>query len=165
MRGVKRAPLWRIFQSSSKQFQSNILWPNNNKNFYTSSHLHFKEMKSNSLVNFPKLWNIFFFCDVILSKSAWKGSKLVFHVAMVIERWTWIVKTILRWSTIFWNQYLISKVEVLTPVVTSSTQKWAKSSKLVFHVPIMIETWKSIVKCTLRWIIRLWNYFLKILKF
>ena len=106
MRGVKRAPLWRIFQSSSKQFQSNILWPNNNKNFYTSSHLHFKEMKSNSLVNFPKLWNIFFFCDVILSKSAWKGSKLVFHVAMVIERWTWIVKASLRWSILFWNQYL-----------------------------------------------------------
>ena len=40
-----------------------------------------------------------------------------------------------------------------------------KAQKLVFPVSILIERRKSKVKETLRWIIRLWNRSLKILKF
>ena len=40
-----------------------------------------------------------------------------------------------------------------------------KGPKLVSHVLIVIQRWKSKVKGTLRWGICLWNYFLKILKF
>ena len=41
----------------------------------------------------------------------------------------------------------------------------SKRSKLVFHVPMLIERWKSKVEGTLRCIIPLWKRFLKILKF
>ena len=34
--------------------------------------------------------------------------------------------------------------------------------RLVFYVPMLIERWKSKVKITFRWIIRLWNHSLKI---
>ena len=39
-----------------------------------------------------------------------------------------------------------------------------KGPKLVPHVIIVIERWKSKAKETLKWNIRLWNFFLKILK-
>ena len=41
VKGVNRGPFMTIFQSSSKQFQSNISRPNNIRNFYTFDHLHF----------------------------------------------------------------------------------------------------------------------------
>ena len=34
----------------------------------------------------------------------------------------------------------------------------SKRSKLIFHVPMLIERWKSKVKVTLGWIIHLWNH-------
>ena len=40
-----------------------------------------------------------------------------------------------------------------------------KGPKLVFHVPVVIERWKSIVKGNLRWSICFWNHSLIILKF
>ena len=109
------APYDIIFQSSSKQFQSNTSQPNNNRNFCTSNHLHFKRSNSILLVNFSKFWNVLFFSNVIISKLGktdpkycsftfskycsfissgdvinpklgQKGPKLVFHVCIVIER-------------------------------------------------------------------------------
>ena len=45
-------------------------------------------------------------------------------------------------------------------------QKWCqKRSKLIFHVTMVIERWKSIVKGYSRWSISFWNHYLKILKF
>ena len=65
---VKQGPLYDvIFQRSSKHFQSNISRPNNNRNFSTSSHLRFQEIKSNSLVNFSEFWNIYFFVPSLSS--------------------------------------------------------------------------------------------------
>ena len=43
-------------------------------------------IKSNSLVNVSRFWNIYFFCDVIISKLGKKGPKVVYHVLRVIER-------------------------------------------------------------------------------
>ena len=40
------------------------------------------------------------------SKLGQKGSKLVFHIPMAIEKWKLIVKRNLKWSIIFWNYYL-----------------------------------------------------------
>ena len=49
VKSVKQGPLYGvIFQSFSKQFQSNISRPNSNKNLYTSSYWHFYKIKSSS---------------------------------------------------------------------------------------------------------------------
>ena len=40
-----------------------------------------------------------------------------------------------------------------------------KGPKLVFHVPTVVEKWKSIIKENLRQSIRLWYHYLKSLKF
>ena len=40
-----------------------------------------------------------------------------------------------------------------------------KRPKLVFHVPMVIERWKSIVKENLKWSIHFWNNYLKVFKF
>ena len=56
--------------------------------------------------------------------------------------------------------------EVLTPrddVI--NTKNSSKRSKLVFHALMVMERLKSKVKGTFRWGIRLWNFFLEILKF
>ena len=58
-----------------------------------------------------------------------------------IERWKSIGKGNLRWII-----------------------RW-KSSKLVFHAPMLIARWESKVKGTFMWIISLWNLSLKTLKF
>ena len=70
-----------IFQSSSKMFQSNVLRPIKTiktiESFTLAAIGIFKiPMKSNSVVNFLKFWNIYFFCDVINSKLSKKGPKL-----------------------------------------------------------------------------------------
>ena len=70
-----------IFQSSSKMFQSNVLRPIKTiktiESFTLATIGIFKiPMKSNSVVNFLKFWNIYFFCDVINSKLSKKGPKL-----------------------------------------------------------------------------------------
>ena len=101
--------------------------------------------------------------DVINPKLGQKGSKLVFHVQMIIERWKSKVKGNFRWSIHFWNHYL-KILKFWLPAVPSSTQKWVKKSKLIFHVPILIEWWKSKAKGTLRWIFCLWNRSLEIFK-
>ena len=40
-----------------------------------------------------------------------------------------------------------------------------QGSKLLFHIPMAIERWKSIVKGNLRWTITFWIHYLKILTF
>ena len=40
-----------------------------------------------------------------------------------------------------------------------------KGSKLVFHAPMVIRRYKSIVKRNLRWSVHFWNHYLKIFKF
>ena len=40
----------------------------------------------------------------------------------------------------------------------------SKEPKLVSHAPMVIERWQSKVKGAFRWSIRIWNYFLEILK-
>ena len=53
---VKQGPFYDVvFQSfDSNITRSNIMRPNNNQNFRTSSGLHFEEIKSKSLVNYSK---------------------------------------------------------------------------------------------------------------
>lgn len=69
-----------IFQSSSKMFQSNVLRPIKTIKTIESSTLAaigiFKiPMKSNSVVNFLKFWNIYFFCDVNIFRLGKKAPK------------------------------------------------------------------------------------------
>ena len=74
------------------------------------------------------------FCDqffktlqfyVINPNLGQKGSKLVLHVPMTIERWKSIVKGDLRWSISFWKHYL-KILNFWLLVVMSSTPKWVK---------------------------------------
>ena len=86
--------------------------------------------------------------DVINPKLGQKEPKVVFHLQM-IERWKSIAKGNLRWSIRLLNHYL---------KIWSFDFSWwrhqskneSKKSKLVFHVPMMIERWKSRVKGALR---------------
>ena len=83
---------------------------------------------------------------------------------MLIERWKSKVKNTFRWITRLRNRSLKS-LKFWFPVVMTLTQIWVKKGpKLVPHVLIVIERWKSKAKETLKWNIRLWNFFLKILK-
>ena len=98
---------------------------------------------------------------VINPKVGQKGPKLVLHVPMVIERWKSIVKWNLKWSIRFWNHYF-KILKFRFPLVMSSTQKWVRNVQIgISYTPMLIERWKSKVKGTLRWIIRLWNRSLK----
>ena len=94
-----------------------------------------------------------------------KSSKLVFHVPIFIERYKSKVKGTLTWNIRLWNCFL-KILKFWLNVVTSSNQNWLeKGSKHLSLVLIVIERCKSKVKETLRWGIRLWNYFLEIFKF
>ena len=63
-----------------------------------------------------------------------------------------------------WGEELICAITF--SAVTSLTQiMYEKAPKLAFHVPVVIGRWKSMVKGNLRWSIRFWNHYLKILKF
>ena len=130
MKGVKKGSLYDvIFQRSSKQFQSNISRPNNNRRFYTSSHLHFKEIKSNFLLNFSKFWNMYFFCDVIISKLGKKGPKVVYHVSRVIERSKSIFDGTLKWGE-FVSVTNLSKYCNFT----SLSQNWVKKGPNLYFI-------------------------------
>ena len=108
MKGMKQDSLYDvIFQSSSKQFHSNILQPNNNRNFYTSSHLHFQAIKFKFLVNFSKFWNIYLFLWRHYLQIGWKEPRYVFHVPMLIERWKSTIKKI--YAEVFLFETTISK--------------------------------------------------------
>ena len=62
--------------------------------------------------------------------------------------------------------YLIfQNSEIFISFMTPLSPNWKKRSKLVFHVSMVIERSKSIVKGNLRWSIHFWNHYLKILKF
>ena len=95
--------------------------------------------------------------DVINPKLGQKWPWLLFHVQIVIERWKSTVKENLRWGFHFWNQSLrILKFWLpLPPWWGHQPKNGSKKSKLVFHVPILIERWKSKLKGTLSWNIRL----------
>ena len=70
----------------------------------------------------------------------------------------------MKWGACFWNHFskyssFDSRGDVINPKFGQ------KRPKLVFHVPIVIERWKSRVQRNLRCSIRFWNLYFKILKF
>ena len=117
VKGVKQRPLYGvIFQSFSKQFQSNISWPNKNINFSTSSYLHFWGIKSNSLVNFSKFWNIYFFYDAIISNLGKRVQSCISCIKGYRK-----IKINIWWNLEVRSLFLRSlsqSIAVLTPVVT-----------------------------------------------
>ena len=130
-----------------------------------------------SIVKGNLSWNIPFwnhYLKILKFDSPWwrhqprnglERSKLVFHVPMLIETGKSKVNDTLRWIIPLWNCSL-KILKFWLKLVTSSTQNWLeKGPKLASHVLMVIERWKSKVKETLKWGIRLWNYLLKILKF
>ena len=85
--------------------------------------------------------------DIINPKLDPNGPKLVFHVPMVIEK-------VFEVKHSFFRNHCLKIVKFWLPVVTSSTQRWVKKgSRLVFHMPMLIDWWKSRVKGT----VRLWE--------
>ena len=84
-----------------------------------------------------------------------------------------------QWWQRYWNQYSMKLWrEKFVSYVTFSKyfsfdscgdvinpKLCQKGAKLVFHVPMVMEKWKSIVKRDFRWGIRFWNHYFKILKF
>ena len=77
MKGVKQGPfyvvIFQIFQNGFKVIYED-------QTTIEASELPticiFQEMKSSSLVNFSKFWNIYFFHYIIISKLGNKGPKL-----------------------------------------------------------------------------------------
>ena len=70
----------------------------------------------------------------------------------------------MKWGACFWNHF--SKYSSFDSRGDAINPKFGqKRPKLVFHVPIVIERWKSRVQRNLRCSIRFWNLYLKILKF
>ena len=131
VKGVKQRPLYGvIFQSSSKQFQSNISWPNNNINFSTSSHLHFWGIKSNSLVNFSKFWNIYFFYDAIISNLGKRAQSCIScikgHRKIKINIW-WNFEV----RSLFLRS-LSQSIAVLTHVVTPLSHIGSKKGRNLY---------------------------------
>ena len=80
--------------------------------------------------------------DVINPKLSQKGPKPVFHVPMVIERWNPIVKG--KSGELFAFETTISKFWSFdSPEDCHQPKNGSKSSRLVFHVSVLIERWKS----------------------
>ena len=149
---MKQVPLYDvIFQSSSKQFQSNIWRPNDNRNFYAyKKHLDFEEVKSTSWVDFSKFLTINFFCDVIISKLGKKGLKVVYHVSRVIERSKSKFDGTLNWGVASEMIFLLLRCSFDSCGEVIKRKLGQKMPKLVFHVTMVIERWKLIVKGNLR---------------
>ena len=93
-------------------------------------------------------------------KNRSERSKLVFHVPMLIERCKANFK-------IFWGELVVYET-VLSKFWSFDSMRWRHQlkvwlkigPKLVYHVVMMIERWKSKVKVTLRSGTLLWNYFI-----
>ena len=131
VKGVKQRPLYGvIFQSSSKQFQSNISWPNNNINFSTSRHLHFWGIKSNSLVNFSKFWNIYFFYDAIISNLGKRAQSCIscikgYRKIKINIWWNFEVRSLFL-------RPLSQSIAVLTHVVTPLSHIGSKKGRNLY---------------------------------
>ena len=74
-----------------------------------------------------------------------KGHKLTFHLPMVIKSWNKIFKGNIEVKHLFLKP-LSQNIEALTLRGDVINPKWVKRFKLVFHIPILIERWKSKVK-------------------
>ena len=137
VRGEKQGPIYDvIFQSSSKQFQSNILRPNNNSNFCTSSHCIFK--RSN-----PVLQLIFHNSGIFISfmtslspnwiKTAESSKSFVEGDRKI--------KTNIWWNFEVTSLFLRSrslKTAVFITVMTSLTQNWVKKGP---NLEFMYQWW------------------------
>ena len=64
------------------------------------------------------------------------------------------------WGVCFWDHFL-KILQIWLPCWCHQPKNGSKRSKLVFHVPMLIERWKSKAKWTLRWRIHSWHYFSK----
>ena len=133
-----------------------------------------KEDKKNRNQYLMELWSEKFVSEVSCSfdscgnivnpKLGPKGSKLVFHVPMVIEKWKSILEGNLKWIIRFRNHYLkIVKFWLL--VAMSSTQRWVKKVQICISYVTLDKLMKSKRYCeTVRRIIHLWTLSLKILE-
>ena len=104
------------------------------------------------------------YCQRYYLQIGQKGPKVAYSVSRVLERSKKYL--IGLWSDEFVSDTNFSKYcgfdyrgDVINPKLGQ------KGPKLVLHVPMMIERWKSIVKRNLKWSIRFWNHYFKILKF
>ena len=75
----------------------------------------------------------------------------------VIGRLKSTIDETLKWGVCFWDLFL-KKIAIFIPMMMSLNKVGWKRAQLVFHVPMVIERWNSIVKGDLRWIITFWNY-------
>ena len=107
------------------------------------------------LLSFSKFWNIYFFCDVIISKLCKEHPHLyIMYIAWDKNRNQYLMKL---WIEKFWLQFWL-RGDVINPKLGQ------KGPRLVFHKPIVVERLKSIVKESLSRSISLWNDYLKMLK-
>ena len=114
-----------------------------------------------SEITFSKYWSFDFRGDVINPKLG----QIVFHVTMVLERWKSIVKKKFEVKYSFLKTTISNFWRFDSPWWHHQSKNSSKRSRLVFHVPKLLERWNTKVKGTLRWIIRLWKRSLKMLKF
>ena len=121
-------------------------------------------VESDGKIEISILWNIslsqeFLLTPVLTSLTQnWvkKKSGLVFHVQIVIERWKSTAKENLRRGFHFWKHSL-RILKFWLPPLLPPAPPWlghqpknvSKKYKLVFHIPILTERWKSKPKDTL----------------
>ena len=107
------------------------------------------------MLNFSKFWNIYFSCDVIISKLYNEHPNFyIMYIAWDKNRNQYLVEL---WIEKFWLQFWL-RGDVINPELGQ------KGPRLVFHKPIVVERLKSIVKGSLSRSISLWNDYLKMLK-
>ena len=138
-------PFWYHFPKLFKTAKV-ISRPNNNRNFYTSSHLHFDEIKSSSLVNFSKFRYVYSFVTSQWVKMAKSYISCISgaRITSINIRWNFEMRSLFLRS-------LSQNIAVLTRNFdfhgdVSNPNLCQKGSKLVSHVLIVKERWKSIVK-------------------
>ena len=103
------------------------------------------------LVNFPKFWNMYFFCDVIIFKLCKQGPKVVYHVSRVIERSKPIFDGTFKWgefvSVTNFSKYCNFR---------SLTQNWVKKGPNLHF----IYQWWWVMSSTQKWLIKVQIVFL-----
>ena len=88
----------------------------------------------------------------------WKGHKVVCHVSQVIEKSKSIFNGTLKWRDCFWDH-----IFKISQFWLSWWRYWLKNRskrfKLVLHVSMVMERWKSKVKVALTWILlKIWIF-------
>ena len=139
----------KVFQSSFK-----VTYRNQTETSIFQAICIFERSNLIYLLNFSMFWNIYFSCDVIISKLCNEHPNLyIMYIAWDKNRNQYLE----HWIEKFWLQFWL-RGDFINPKLGQ------KGPRLVFNKPIVVERLKPLVKGSLSRSISLWNDYLKMLK-